>query len=42
VSKVIEPQPWRTTFIFSLATTIISYTLFRALEVNFPKGILGL
>ena len=29
VSKAIEPQPWRSTFIFALATTIISSPILR-------------
>jgi hypothetical protein len=39
--KLIEPQRWKTTVVFSLLTTAISYTIFKVLHVNLPVGILG-
>jgi len=39
--RLIEPQRWRITIVFSLFTTAISYSMFKILEVNLPRGILG-
>ncbi len=39
--KLIEPQEWKTTAIFSFLTTTISFAIFKVLHVNFPIGILG-
>jgi len=38
----IEPQRWRTVFIFALLTAVLSYTLFVALKVELPQGFLGI
>lgn len=39
--KLIEPQEWKTTAIFSFLTTTISFAIFKVLHVNLPIGILG-
>ena len=39
--KLIKPQGWKTTVVFSFLTTAISYTIFKVLHVNLPIGILG-
>ena len=39
--KLIEPQRWKTTVLFSFLTTAISYTSFKVLHVNLPPGIPG-
>lgn len=42
VLRWIEPQRWRTVFIFALLTAVLSYTLFVALKVELPQGFLGI
>jgi len=42
VLRYIEPQPLRTTFTFSVITTVVTYTIFKLLKFNLPTGILGL
>lgn len=39
--RLIEPQKWKTTAIFSFLTTTISLAIFKVLHVNLPIGILG-
>jgi len=39
--RFIGREKWTTALIFSISTAVVSNTLFTALQVNLPKGILG-
>jgi hypothetical protein len=41
--KFIEPQRWRTVFLWTIIATLGSYLIFRVwLEVDMPQGFLGI
>jgi hypothetical protein len=42
VLRFIGYEKWTAVFLFSLCTAVFSYLLFTALQVDLPKGILGL
>lgn len=42
ISRLMEPERWRTVLILAFSTSVLSYLLFVVLlEVQLPKGILG-
>lgn len=42
ISRLVEPERWRTVLILAFFTSVLSYLLFVVLlEVQLPKGILG-
>jgi len=40
--RLMEPQKWSRAILLSLATAILAYLLFAALEVQLPPGMLGI
>jgi hypothetical protein len=40
--RLMEPQKWSRVFLLSFFTAILAYLLFGALEVQLPRGILGI
>ena len=41
VLRFVGRERWITALVFSLATALVSYTLFTSLQVNLPAGRLG-
>jgi hypothetical protein len=42
VLKSIEPVTWKTTFLFAVLTTGLSYALFTILQVELPRAAFGI
>ena len=40
--RLMEPQKWYKVFLVSFFTALLAYLLFGALEVQLPRGILGI
>jgi len=40
--RLIGREKWVTAFVFSLLVAVLSYVLFTSLQVELPKGILGI
>ena len=40
--RLMEPQKWYKVFLVSFFTAVLAYLLFGALEVQLPRGILGI
>jgi putative tricarboxylic transport membrane protein len=40
--RLMEPQKWYKVFLVSFFTAVLAYLLFAALEVQLPRGILGI
>jgi uncharacterized membrane protein len=40
--RLMEPQKWFRVFLLSLATALLAYLLFAALEVQLPQGFFGI
>jgi hypothetical protein len=40
--RLIEPQRWRWVFLLSLFTAILGYLLFDTLDIQLPRGVLGI